>query len=76
MPICSHFFLAPVECQYGIIKVWRMRRTIQAKDVVIVATIRACEGAHVLYHAKYVDVDFPEEIYASHGIAECEILRR
>jgi len=50
--------------------------TIQSKDVMVVATVCAYEGRHVLYHSKDGYVDLLEQINPTYSIAERQILRR
>ena len=42
---------------------------VEAEDVVLVATIRAGESAHVLNHAQDRYINFLEEINTSHCIS-------
>ena len=68
-PSSSHFRLAPVACQHSNCKdMRRIANTIVPEYVVLMTTVCAHEGAHVLHQAKNGYVDFSEQIDASHRI--------
>ena len=57
------------------VAVIQLRHTVETEDVVVGATGRAREGAHVLHHADDRDVDLFEEVDAADGVSESEVLR-
>lgn len=77
----AHFFaFASCSCLRSVsgnaTRYTKARRTVETKDVMLVAAIGADEGAHVLDHAQDRHIDFLEEVDTSHSISQSKVLRR